>query len=90
MVDEDNTIVLPIFELVTIGDSVSGWKLKGRSKTVYLDRQAAASDITSFEEKWYDTTKFEHAVPGTLKTEIAERQLKVARHMLERILRENS
>ena len=87
--EEDNRISLPIFELVTVGDSVNGWKLKGRSKVVYLDRQNAASDIESFEAKWYDTTQFEHAVPGTLKTEIVERELKVPRYVLERILREN-
>lgn len=89
LVDEDK-ISVPLFELVTKGDSVNGWQLKGRSKKVYLDKQEAASGISSFEEQWYDTTEFEYAIPGTLKTEIVERELIVSRHTLERILRENS
>lgn len=85
--DED-TITIPLYELITEGQSVNGWKLRGRSKIVYLDRQAAAEHIESFEEKWYDETQFECAVKGTLETTIFERDLKVSPHVLERILRD--
>jgi len=90
MINEEGKITIPIYELVTSGSSVNGWSLRGISKLVFLDKQAAAEHIESFEEKWYDDTYFECAIPGTLKTEIRKRTLIVSRHVLERILQENT
>lgn len=88
MMDEDSIIEIPIFQLVTSGDSVNGWKLRGRSRLIFLDRQAAAAHIETFEAAWYDTKQFEHAFPGTLQTTIVEHVLRTSRHTLERIFRE--
>ena len=88
MKEEDSTVEIPTYSLTTIGDSINGWKLRGRSRAIFLDRQAAAEHIETFENAWYDPTQFEHAVPGTLKTEITEHVLCVSRHLLHQLFRE--
>jgi hypothetical protein len=86
---EEGKIRLPVFKLACEGQSLNGWKLRGQSRLVYLDKQLAASDVETFEAKWYDQEQLECAVPGTLKTVIVEHELVVSRHTLERLLREN-